>query len=81
MATKCKTCAGTYNPTQPDGSRYFHSCAPVANPAYQPDPAKVAFNPTETIEHANKRDENLVIDPATKKVTGIVSEGTGVTAT
>lgn len=78
MPTKCTTCSGTYSPTQADGSKYFHACPPIANPAYQPDPAKPAFNLTQTIEIPNKRDENLVLD-TTGKVTGIKSVGKGVT--
>ena len=79
MPTKCNSCGGTYNTKQPDGSLYFHACAPLPNPAYQPDPAKGAVNPVQTIEHPNKRDENLTApDPATKQ-NGIVNAGTGVT--
>jgi hypothetical protein len=81
MPTKCNSCAGTYEPTPPDGSRYYHACPPIPNPAYQPDPAKGAANLQQTIEHPNKRDENISgMDPATK-LPIIVSAGTGVTVT
>lgn len=80
MATKCNSCGGTYNAAPADGNRYFHACAPIPNPAYQPDPSKPLFNLQQTIEHPNKRDENIAgIDPATKQPI-IVSAGTGVTA-
>lgn len=29
--TKCSTCNATYPATQPDGTRYFHSCAPLSD--------------------------------------------------
>lgn len=79
MSTKCNSCGGTYAPVQADGSRYFHACAPIPNPAYQPDPTKGAVNLQQTIERPNKRDENFAgIDPATK-LPIIVSAGAGVT--
>lgn len=79
MANKCNSCGGTYQPIQRDGSRYFHACAPVRNPAYQPDPTKGPVNPQDTIERPNMRNENLTgIDPITKQPT-IVSAGAGVT--
>jgi hypothetical protein len=27
---KCNVCGGTYEPTQSDGSQYFHSCPPLS---------------------------------------------------
>lgn len=27
---KCKACGGTFHPTQPDGSRYFHVCGALS---------------------------------------------------
>jgi hypothetical protein len=62
MKRRCKACLGTYETRQGD-ARYFHACAPIANPAYQPDPLKPAFNLIETIERPNKRDENIITDP------------------
>jgi hypothetical protein len=79
MPNKCNSCGATYSPVQADGSRYFHACSPIPNPAYQPDPTKAAFNPTPTIERPNKLDENIVgIGPATKQPI-MASPGTGVT--
>jgi len=78
MPTKCSTCTGTYTPQQAGNGQYFHACPPIANPAYQPDPTKPAFNLVQTIEQPNKRDENLVLDP-TGKVIGIKAAGAGVT--
>ncbi len=76
MRVRCQSCKGEYERTQRDGARYFHACAPLANPAHQPDPAAPAFDPRETVERRNKRDENLVIDAASGKVRAI-SEGDG----
>jgi hypothetical protein len=78
MPTKCSTCNGTYTPLPASNEQYFHACPPIPDPLFQPDPAKAAFHPNETIERANKRDENLVLD-ATGKVTGIKAVGAGVT--
>ena len=79
MATRCNSCGGTYTQNQADGSRYYHACGPIPNPAYQPDPTKGAVNLQQTIEHPNKRDENIAgTDPVTKQSI-IVSAGTGVT--
>jgi len=50
MATKCTTCNGVYASTLPDGTRYFHGCAPVWNGVTQ------VFD-----ERAQKRDENVTI--------------------
>jgi hypothetical protein len=30
---KCNSCGGVYEPVLPDGSRYFHSCAPIVGVA------------------------------------------------
>jgi ssDNA-binding Zn-finger/Zn-ribbon topoisomerase 1 len=79
MATKCNSCGGTYNSIQADGSRYFHACADIPNPAYNADPTKPPLDLRQTIARPNKRDENITgFDPATGTVT-IVSEGLGVT--
>jgi ssDNA-binding Zn-finger/Zn-ribbon topoisomerase 1 len=77
MPNKCNSCGGTYSATQPDGSRYFHACAPIPNPAFQPDPTKGPVNLQATIELANKRNENITgIDLVTKQPI-IVSAGAG----
>lgn len=79
MPNKCNSCGGTYNTAQADGSRYFHACSPIPNPAYQPDPTKGPVNLQPTIERPNKLDENIIgINPATKQPI-IASPGTGVT--
>jgi hypothetical protein len=67
MPKKCKSCDGTFEPTQRDGSQYFHACAPIPNPALQPDPGKPAYDPRETVERPNKRDENIDDSPAAVK--------------
>jgi len=78
--TTCNSCGAKYNETQPDSSPYFHACAPVKNPAFQPDSTKANLNTVETIERANKRDENLIFN-AIGEITGIKSAGAGVTKT
>jgi len=70
MPTQCKSCNGIYEKTQRDGTLYFHACAPVANPAYQPDPTKPNFDTVETIERAQKRDENIDDSPAAATAAG-----------
>jgi hypothetical protein len=79
MATKCNTCGGTYTSVQPDGSHYFHACAPIDNPAYQPDPKKGAVNLQQTIERPNKRDENITGTDTVTSQPVMVSAGAGVT--
>lgn len=79
MTTRCNSCGGTYAPTQADGSRYFHACAPIANPAYQPDPQKGPVNLQQTIERPNKRDENIAGTDSATKLPVIISPGDGVT--
>jgi ssDNA-binding Zn-finger/Zn-ribbon topoisomerase 1 len=79
MANRCNSCSGTYDSHTADGSRYFHACADIPNPAYNPDPTKPPVDLRQTIAQPNKRDENITsLDQATGTVT-IVSEGLGVT--
>jgi ssDNA-binding Zn-finger/Zn-ribbon topoisomerase 1 len=59
MRFKCNSCGGTYADTQADGTRYFHACSPVVNPAFQPDPTKLTHDARETIERDNARNENM----------------------
>jgi len=54
MPMQCNSCGGKYNTALPDGLLYFHACAPLP-----PTPG----NPFVVVEHPNKRDENVVIDP------------------
>jgi hypothetical protein len=65
---KCGTCGGTYQPIQADGLRYFHACSPVYDPV-----AKVSR------ERPDRRDENIVVDGASRCV-GIRAEGKGAVA-
>jgi hypothetical protein len=59
MATyKCSSCGGTYDDVQRDGALYRHVCGPIPNPAFNPIPGKGAVDLRETLERANKRDEN-----------------------
>lgn len=80
MPSKCNSCGGTYSPIQADGLQYFHTCPPIPNPAYNPDPTKGATNFQLTIERPNKRDENVIgHNPETKQPI-IVSAGAGFTS-
>jgi len=63
---KCKSCNATYPDTQPDGTLYFHACAPMP-PDAQGNQA----------EHPNKRDENITVD-GKGRATGIKAAGAGV---
>lgn len=55
---RCYACRGVYVPDQASGA-YFHKCPPVANPDYQPDPARKGYDPRETIPRPFARDENV----------------------
>jgi ssDNA-binding Zn-finger/Zn-ribbon topoisomerase 1 len=78
MTTKCNACGATYSSVQADGSRYFHACAPIPNPAFNADPKKGPVDLREIIERPNKRDENIShIDPDTEQAV-IKSDGLGV---
>ena len=63
----CKSCGGTYPDGQPDGTTYFHACAPSP-----PD-----LNGVQ-LERPNKRDENITLDRR-GQVTGLTAAGAGVT--
>lgn len=67
---QCKACSGVYTDPARDGSRYFHSCAPVHNPAYDAQFVidvngslipRGTLNPAipEMLERADRRDENV----------------------
>lgn len=57
---RCRTCFGDYADQDRDGHRYFHACAPIPNPNYQPDSARVGYDPREYIERPGHRDERPV---------------------
>lgn len=65
---KCRACGGTYADTQPDGTIYFHACAP------QPPNAQGVQQ-----EVVNKRDERVAAD-AKGRPSGIQAAGAGVQA-
>lgn len=72
MPTQCKSCNATFDAIDArSGAAYFHACAPIANPAYQPDPLKGALNLQATIERPNKRDENVKLLPDGKTIVPI----------
>ena len=75
---RCNTCNGVYQTVQAENAAYFHACPPEKNPAFQPDPTKGPVVLVETIERANKRDEN--VDTAEGPNKGKAKRnGTGVT--
>lgn len=70
MATKCKTCGGTYEKLQADGTEYFHACPPVWN-----------SQAGKFEERADKRDENVPLKGGVKEGGALVkSAGKGTEA-
>jgi len=76
---RCKACQSVYVNPQRDGTSYFHTCAPIHNPAYEAqftldvDGNRIHKGPLnsaipESLEHPNKRDENVVTQPDGKTV-------------
>jgi hypothetical protein len=59
MPKTCPACGGTYSAVAADGSRYFHACGPIPNPAFNTDPKKGPLDLRDTIERPNKVDENI----------------------
>jgi len=68
MTWKCNACGSTYRDTQPDGTTYFHGCAPTP-----PDAQGVQH------ELPNRRNENILVD-VRGRVLDITADGQGVTA-
>jgi hypothetical protein len=56
---KCNSCLMVYPSHQADDTAHYHTCAPVTNPLYQPDPAKPDYDGRQTIERAGHRDERV----------------------
>ena len=54
---QCATCSAVYQDPLDDGSPYFHVCAPIPNPAYQPNIRMAAYDPREVIERTGHCDE------------------------
>lgn len=79
MSNKCNACGATYDTVQADGSRYFHACGPIPNPAFNTDPKKGPVDLRDTIEHPNKRDENISHTDPDTQLPVIKSDGLGVT--
>lgn len=87
MATyQCKVCGGTYLDPQEDGSRYFHRCARLPNPAYLAQFAldekgntvpkgKIDITIARTVERPGARDENVEMKPSGHA--GPKNDGTG----
>ncbi len=75
---KCNSCGGAYVTPQAGGVVYYHACPPHANPDFQPVLDKPGYDSRETLEHPDKRDENIRQDPVTFEVT-VISEGKGRT--
>jgi hypothetical protein len=88
---RCRTCGGLYPERQPDGTRYFHACAPVfgaidkdGNPIDAATAtAKRAAGERVTEGHRpppNARDENVVaagVDATGRRLTRAKADGTG----
>ncbi len=78
-AFRCNACQATYRDVAADGSLYFHACAPIPNPAFQPNAAKPLPDFRETVERPNKRDENLTRASLATSTPVIVAAGAGRT--
>lgn len=63
---RCNACGGVYDPALPDGTAYFHACAPTID---------ADTGATRPIKDA--RDENVVLDRHGHRI-GIVADGAGV---
>ena len=77
---QCNACKGVYRTVLADGTEYYHACPQnrVITPAVV-DKTNGEITTPEVIGKVEKgRDENVVVDPDTRK-TSIVSEGEGVT--
>lgn len=57
---RCRACRAVYFDRSTGGVVYFHQCALVPNPAFQPDPGRPRYDPRELIERPGHRDENLL---------------------
>lgn len=86
---KCKTCNATYADLQPDGTRYFHACAPLSDAevatalAKNPDSTKWTAQDRADVAsapraRANARDENIASTAPNDKGAPIKSAGAGV---
>jgi len=89
MPKKCNSCNGVFEAFNPDGTRYFHACAPrVQMLVLNPDLTTTVVDLKDvgvrqiledrTRDRANKRDENLVRGTFGATRT-IKAAGTGVT--
>lgn len=94
MARKrCNACGGTYRDVLPDGSEYFHVCAPIVRyRVRRADGSEAMIRPADLQEsdqvlseimrpRPNHRDENAVrvIEEGGRRRRVIKSEGAGVT--
>lgn len=89
---KCRTCNGTYEPLQADGTRYYHACPPLERATVDRLGALVdvdarTVQPGErvvrqfTIDRPNHRDENLKViafDASGNAIVDMKAPGAGV---
>jgi hypothetical protein len=90
MKWRCNTCGGAYDDVQADGTLYFHTCPPIPiHKVKRPDGTVVTIEgnvspdqgevvETTFRERPDKRDENVMLDPAVGQVR-IKAEGKGRT--
>ncbi len=76
---RCNACQATYRDVAADGRLNFHACGPIPNPAFQPDETKPLYDPRETIERPNKRDENITRASLAATTPAITAAGAGRT--
>lgn len=88
MPKKCKSCDGTFEPVQRDGSLYFHACSPEVITVHAVEVGGIVTVPEKRIARPNPRDENIDDSPAALLAAGrdknpnaplpIKSDGAGV---
>jgi hypothetical protein len=76
---QCVSCGGVYQPTQADGTTYFHACpdTKLVTPAVIDKATGDVTKPAVYQALANRRNENIRVDPDTGKAT-IIAAGGGV---
>lgn len=80
MARKrCLSCGGEYDTVLPDAMRYFHACPPLRRVRVRRGAATIVVDLDRVlvtderleelaVERPERRDENVVVDPADRRV-------------
>lgn len=67
MPKKCKSCGGTFEPAQRDGTTYFHECSPEVIQHAVTDALGNVTVPEVRTPRPNPRNENIDDSPAAVK--------------